>query len=221
MNLTDYVQIIRRRGWIVLLAVLLTTGSALVLSKAQTPLYRSTQRILIAPARNDFGLTQTMVDLLNSYVTWMSTLTRAQTVIDTLKLDNTPDQLLAAVQVTADRNNDLLNIDVTLPDGEQANRIARAYGDVFYQWRVDQNQPLQLQDRINAELLDMPRYAQIRPTTTTNVAAGALLGLLIGGAVVFVIETLSASIIQRTADIERVLQVPLLGAIPDTAEKEG
>ena len=136
MILTDYLRIIRRRGWIVILAVLITMGSAFVFSKAQTPLYRSTQRILIAPARNDFGLTQTLVDLLNSYVTWMSTATRAQTVIDTLKLDNTPDQLLAAVQITADRNNDLLNIDVNLPDGEQANRIARAYGDVFTQWRI-------------------------------------------------------------------------------------
>jgi len=200
--------------------MLLTMGSALVFSKAQTPLYRSTQRILIAPARNDFGLTQTLVDLLNSYVTWMSTATRAQTVIDTLKLDNTPDQLLAAVQITADRNNDLLIIDVNLPDGEQANRIARAYGEVFSQWRIDQNQPLQLQDRINAELLDMPRYSQIRPTTTTNVLAGALLGMLIGGAVVFVIETLSANIVQRTTDIERVLQLPVLGAIPGTAAKE-
>lgn len=221
MILTDYLRIIRRRGWIVLLAVLITMGSAFVFSKAQTPLYRSTQRILIAPARNDFGLTQTMVDLLNSYATWMKTETRAQMVIDTLKLDNTPGQLLAAVNITPDRNNDLLSIDVDLSDGEQANRIARAYGEVFTQWRIQQNQPLQLQDRINAELLDMPRYSQIRPTTTTNILAGALLGILIGGAAVFVIETLSANVVQRTADIERLLQLPVLGAIPDTAAKEG
>ena len=221
MILTDYLRIIRRRAWIVLLAVLITTASAFVFSKAQSPLYRSTQRILIAPARNDFGLTQTMVDLLNSYSTWMSTETRAQTVISILKLDSTSDQLLSAVKITPDRNNDLLSIDVDLADGEQANRIARAYGEVFTQWRIDQNQPLQLQDRINAELLDMPRYTQIRPTTTTNVIAAVLLGLLIGGAVVFVIETLSANVVQRTADIERVLQLPVLGAIPDTASKEG
>jgi capsular polysaccharide biosynthesis protein len=220
LKLSDYLRIARRTGWIVLLAMVLAAGSAFVFSKLQTPIYRSTQKILIEPARNDFGLTQTLLDLLNSYVQWMSTQTLAQQVITTLRLDMTPDQLSSSVvSITADRNNDLLNVDVSMTDGNVANDVARTYGELFEQWLIKQNQPLQLADRINAELLDKPRYGQIRPTTAVNVLAGALLGSLIGGAAVVAIETASANIVRRATDVERALQLPVLGAIPDTAVK--
>ncbi|MHB8625544.1 MAG: YveK family protein [Aggregatilineales bacterium] len=219
MKLSDYVRIVRRTGWLVLLAMGLAAGSAFVFSKLQTPIYRSEQKILIQPARNDFGLTQTLVDLLNSYAQWMSTNTLAQQVIDTLHLDMTPDQLTADVLVSPDRNNDLLNVDVSMTDGNVANDVARTYGELFDQWLIKQNQPLQLADRINAVLLDKPRYGQSRPTTAVNVLAGALLGLLIGGAAVVAIETASANVVRRATDVERGLQLPVLGAIPDTAVK--
>ncbi len=219
MKLSDYVRIVRRTGWLVVLAMALAAGSAFVFSKLQTPIYRSEQKILIQPARNDFGLTQTLVDLLNSYAQWMSTITLAQQVIDTLHLDMTPDQLTADVLVSPDRNNDLLNVDVSMTDGNVANDVARTYGELFDQWLIKQNQPLQLADRINAVLLDKPRYGLFRPTTAVNVLAGALLGLLIGGAAVVAIETASANVVRRATDVERALQLPVLGAIPDTAVK--
>jgi len=214
MNISDYVRIIRRRGWIVVLAIILTSASAFVFSKMQTPLYRSVQKIAIQPARNDFGLTQTLVDLLNSYQSWMSTYTLAQQVIDALSLDMTPDQLVAVAKVSVDRNNNILEVDVDLTNGQVADSIAAEYTALFVRWRTQQNQPLQLADRINAAPLDTPRNGRIRPTTGPNVAAGALLGLILGSTIVFVVETLGANVVRRTADVERVLQLPVLSAIP-------
>ncbi len=219
MNPMDYARILLRRGWIVVLAVILVTGSAFVFSKIQTPVYRSTQLILIEPARNDFGLTQTLVDLLNSYQKWMQTRTLAGQVIDTLKLDLTPDQLVGVVSIVPERNSDSISVDVDMTNGEVANKVARTYGELFRQWRVQQSEPLQLQDRINAELLDTPSYHLIKPTTQTNVLAGALLGVLIGGVIVFLLETLSANIMRRGLDIERYLELPVLGSIPESTGK--
>ena len=42
-------------GWIILLAMILTAGSAYVFSKLQTPIYRAEQKILIKPSRPDLG----------------------------------------------------------------------------------------------------------------------------------------------------------------------
>jgi uncharacterized protein involved in exopolysaccharide biosynthesis len=55
MQLSDYVRILARRGWLIALAVAITAGSAFIFSRLQTPIYRATQKILIQPARNDFG----------------------------------------------------------------------------------------------------------------------------------------------------------------------
>src|ERR1700694_3621063 len=216
MNPMDYVRILIRRGWILLLMMVLVGGSAFAFSKIQTPVYRSTQQILIEPARNDAGLTQTLIELLNSYQKWMQTYDLASKVIAQLHLDLTPDQLLTMRTITPDRNSTLITVDIDMSNGEEANQVALTYAQLFIDWRKQQNQPLQLADRINAEPLDTPRYAPIRPTTQTNVIAGALLGLLIGGVAVFVIETLNANIVRRSADVERYLKLPVLGSIPET-----
>ena len=78
MDLSYYWRLIVRRGWIVVLAVIITAGAAFALSKLQTPVYRATQRVLMQPARNDFGLTETLRILLRSWVVYLDTEQQAQ-----------------------------------------------------------------------------------------------------------------------------------------------
>jgi len=223
MNLNDYVRILVRRGWIVLLAAILTAGAAYVFSKMQTPLYRATQKILIAPARNDFGLAQTLKQLMSSWAERLNAEARAAEVIAALEdkvegedrsLDITPGALASRVTVSPDLNTLILSIDVDLEDGPTASRVANMYAQLFEAWRNQQNAPLRLEDRIDAELLDYPAFGLYRPNTSVNVAAGALLGLIVGGAVVFVLELLAANVVRRPEDLERALELPVLAALP-------
>jgi capsular polysaccharide biosynthesis protein len=218
LNPSEYLKILLRRGWIILLGAVLVGASAFGFSRVQTPVYRATQQILVKPARNDWGLNQALVSLLNSYKAWMETKTLAQRVItydEKRPQDLDPDQLRGMVTISITRESNLITVDVDMRDGEQAKIIARSYGELFQQWRERENAPLPLQDRINVELLDYPNYGQIRPSTTTNVLAGVVLGILLGGVVVFILETISAQIIRRGADVEFTLSLPVLGAIPE------
>jgi capsular polysaccharide biosynthesis protein len=216
MNLIDYLRVLTRRGWIILLAVILTAGAGFVFSKIVTPTYRATQQILIEPARNDFGLTQTLRQLMYNYTSRINTQARASEAIDALKLDMTPEQLQPMVNAVPDLNSLVINIDVTMKDGEVANRVAQVYGLKFIEWRNQANQPLRLEDRIDAELLDAPKYELFSPKTSVNVAAGALLGILIGGVAVFVLEYLDSNVVRRASDVERYLQLPVLGSLPES-----
>src|SRR5260221_8137191 len=179
MNLTDYIRILVRRGWIIVIAILLTAGSAFIFSRVQTRVYRTTQIILIKPARADFGLTQSLKQLMGSYVLRLDTDLRADEVIRVLKLEFLPAQLHDMVKVTPDLNNLSIVIDVDMTDGATAASVAQEYGQLFVQWRNQENQPQRLEDRITAEMLDAPTPGLIRPNTSVNVAAGALLGVLI------------------------------------------
>lgn len=219
MSLTDYLRIIIRRGWIIVLAMVLTAAAAYIFSKLQTPTYRATQKILLQPARNDFGLQQVMRQLMGSYVARLDTDERAREVIDLLNLDMTPGSLHGMVSVNPDLNNLVINIDVDVPGDESAAslaaQVARAYGEQFVQWRNQQNDPLRLEDRINAELLDYPQPGLFRPDTKINVIAGALLGLILGGIVIFILEYIDSNIVRRSQDIERYIQLPVLGNLPE------
>jgi len=214
MNLTYYVRILIRRGWIIALAAVITAGAAFGFSKLQTPTYRATQYVLLQPARNDYGLTETLRYLLRSYVVFLNTDEQAANAIERLQLDMTPGEVRGHTIISSDPTQLTVQIDVTMEDGPTAARIATELGRLLVEERTEDNRDLQREDRIEARLIDTATYGQYTPRTMINTIAGAVLGLLVGGAVVFVLEYLESNIVRRREDVERFLDLPVLAAIP-------
>lgn len=214
MDLSYYARLLVRRGWIVVLAVAITAGAAFALSRLQTPVYRATQRVLMQPARNDFGLTETLRILLRSWVVYLDTEQQAQNAIDRLSLDMTAGELLRYTTISSDPTQLTVQIDVDMEDGPLAARIAYELGLLLKEYRDEENRDLNRQDRIDAIVLDTATYGLHRPRTAVNTLAGGVLGLLIGGGVVFALEYLESNIVRRKEDVERFLELPVLAAIP-------
>ena len=214
MPLSDYVQVLYRRGWILVLVAILTAAAAFVFSKLQTPVYKSTIYILVQPSRVDLGLTESAKSLLRSYVAWMDTDSRAGDVITGLQLDQEPEALHGNVTIASDDSRFVIQIDVKNGNGDLANDIAKRWAELFIQYRNDDNQKQRQEDRVNAIILDAPKYVTDSPKTSINTVAGAILGLLLGGVIVFILEYLESAVIRTPTDIERQFSLPVLGAIP-------
>lgn len=214
MPLSEYAQVLYRRGWILVLAAILTAAAAFVFSKLQTPVYKSTIYILVQPSRVDLGLTESAKSLLRSYVAWMDTDSRAQDVITALQLDQEPESLHGNVTIASDDSRFVIQVDVKNGNGDLANDIAQKWADLFVQYRNDDNQKQRQEDRVNAVILDAPKYVTDSPKTSINTLAGGILGLLLGGAIIFVLEYLESAVIRKPSDVERQFNLPVLGAIP-------
>jgi capsular polysaccharide biosynthesis protein len=215
MNLIDYGRILVRRGWIIILLAAIAAGSAYFLASNQTPLYLSTQKVLMQPTRADLGLTEASKTLLGNHVAYLNSEFRAQEVIDRLQLDMTPGELKGNVTIAPDPLDLTIQIDVRMPDGNLANDIAREWGNLLIQYRVQQNQRARSEDHITASLQDNANFSLFSPRPLINAAAGAVLGLLLGGIIVFMLEYLESAIIRNRDDIEANLNLPVLAAIPD------
>ncbi|MEW5987145.1 MAG: Wzz/FepE/Etk N-terminal domain-containing protein [Chloroflexota bacterium] len=214
MELTDYLRILRQRGWLIALMAVLTAGATFGYSKMQTPLYESTLKLLVSPSRTDFGQAQAAKTLLRSYVVWLHSGYRAQKVIDELKLDMLPDELLGQVAVASDDSNFIIQLTVENTDPNLANDVARTWGNQLIQWRIQDNATLRKEDRIDVEFIDDPKPSLARPQTTINTAAGIVLGALLGLIVVFLLEWIESGVVRRPQDVERYLDMPVIGAIP-------
>ena len=221
MPLSEYFRILRRWGWVLALTTLLTAGAAYVFSKAQTPIYLSTIEVGVQPTRPDLSLTASAQTLLSYYVSVINTETYAQKVIDDRRLDRTPAGLLGNVNITADSSRFVITIGVKDTSGDDGNNIALAWAGEFKAWRDAQNATEAQTDKVDALILDAPQYTLYRPTTRVNVLAGAILGLLLGGVIVFVVEYLDASIIRSSDDVEQTLNLSVLGAIPQAEPAAG
>lgn len=214
MPLGEYFRILRRRGWIIVLLAILTAASALVFSTVQNPVYRATVNVLVQPARTDFGLAQSAKLLLDSYVAFLDTDNSAAAIIQDLQLDMLPEALRADVSIAAEAQRFLITIAVDNENGDAANDVARKWAELLVQWRNDENQKQRREDRVTALLLDAPRYVLDHPRRGLNTAAGGVLGILLGGLLIFFLEYWDAGILRTRADVERQLNLPVLGAIP-------
>ena len=213
MELSDYFRILRQRGWLVILLAVLTAGAAYGFSRMQTPMYKSTANLLIT-SRPDFGQTQAAKAEVRNYAAWLNSSFRAQRVISTLDMDEEPLVLLGSVKIVPSTDTNVITIEVENTNPDVANNIARVWGDQLIIWRNEQNAGLQKADHINAEFIDNPRAGLDRPNTRINTAAGGIFGLLLGVMLIFLLEWLASGIVRRPEEVERYLDVPVIGKIP-------
>ncbi len=214
MEIGDYIRVLRQRGWIIILVAVLSAAAAYGFSKMQTPVYESSLRMLVQPARTDFGQSQAAKLLLRGYVQWIRSSYRAANVIDELQLDMEPGELLSDVEVASDDSSFVIQINAESTDPDLANRITQTWGNLFIQWRIDNNATQRKEDRVDVEFIDDPQAGLARPKTKINAAAGLVFGAMVGVIIIFILEWRESGVMRRSEDIERYLDIPVIGKIP-------
>jgi capsular polysaccharide biosynthesis protein len=214
MALNDYFRILRQRGWLIILLAVLTAGAAFGFSRMQTPIYESSVKLLVRPARSDFGQSQAARELLGNYEQWLHSSYRAQAVINILQLDMQASALLGDVTVASDRLGLVVQLNVENTDPDLGNDIARTWGELLIQWQNQENDKNLQGDRISIEFQDDPKVVGVSPNVNVNTAAGAVFGALLGIILIFVLEWIESGVVRRAEDVERYLDIPVVGRIP-------
>jgi Mrp family chromosome partitioning ATPase len=142
-TLRDYLQVVRRRKWIIAQAAVLVPLAALAFSLHQQPQYQGSAQVLLA--------SQDLANQLTATPTYNNTPAdrSAQTQADLARVPTvaqraiaathsalTPEQFLAQSSVTAGTNADLLTMDFTSPDRGAAQRLATAYANAYVNYRL-------------------------------------------------------------------------------------
>ncbi|MGD8626701.1 MAG: Wzz/FepE/Etk N-terminal domain-containing protein [Anaerolineae bacterium] len=219
MEFREYWNIARKRGWIVLLAALMAAVGAFGVSQIMPETYQATIQLSVEPARPDWGLNQATKDLLRNYVLNIKSHSMTQQAIDRAQLDMTTDQFLADLDVSADSANLSLTIQAESRDPEEARLMAQTLADVFVQERAQWNQEIDVRDRIYVDKVDDVRHVPLSsPNWKINTLAGAILGAIVGGVIVFFLEWLESDILRTSADVQKAVGLPVLGAIPTGAQ---
>ena len=217
MRLSEYIRIIRRRIWVIVLAMMVTAVAAYVFSKLQEPLYRSEASYLVVPNRNDNGLSIVLTNNMNSYKQLALARPQIEKISAQLQLDRSPEWLLEHISIQANADDRKMIVQVDYPDIDMAPRLANAVGENMAALVSSLNDGLEGTDKINMRITTPATPPQLyRPQTRINVLAGAFLGLIIGLLLAFVLDAIDDTL-KNTEDVERHVGLTILGAIPATA----
>ncbi len=215
MELKRYARVFLKRGWIILLVAVITAASAVVFAKTQQVIYRSTAILQVIPARPDFGLTMAAENLLRQFCFQIQTPERVQKVTDQLELDIPPERLLEDISAAARADEFLIQIDVDWPDPETTQEVANALATDFAEYQATRNLGIDRRSQVEILVLEPAKWGHVQwPKPTTLALSGAILGFLLGGLLAFGLEYLEAGIIHSPQDVERYVEVPVIGTIP-------
>lgn len=217
MQLTDYITILRRRWWVILLAAAVAAVAAYGFSKLQEPMFRAEAYYSVQPSRLDASLAQVMVSSMSNIRDNALAKSQLDKVSGQLQLDRSADWLLdGVVSMQALPNDQRMIVRVDYPnDPDMAVKLANAVGQNMIAIQTNRNAQTDGTDRIYITVQDNARYiGLVKPTTRINVAAGFLLGLIVGLLLAFLLEALDNSL-KTTQDVERYVGLTTLGAIPN------
>ncbi len=213
MELRGYLEILRRRWWVILLLPLVAGISAYVVTKQMTPIYRATAVILVNqtqdPGTVQYNDVLTSERLTNTYAQLVKRRVVLDKVVQKLSLPMTAGQLDGKVTVTPVTNTQLLHISVDDPSPSQAALIANTLAQAF----IDDNSS-ELGRPGTVSVTDQATVpgAPAKPNVKLNTVLGLMLGLMLAGGVVLVQEYLDDTV-KTPEDVEEVAGVPALGVV--------
>jgi len=217
MELWEYLEVLIRWGWVVVLVTALCTAGALGLGTLQVPRYTSSVEITVTPARLDLGLSQTVVGLLRNYVSSIQSESMARRCIERLGLgDVDATALTSRIQAKATEAEFKISIQATDRDPAFAQRLAQTVADLFVsdvQAFAARQDPL---DRLTATILNggAQPAGQSWPRKKLLALAGVGGGLVLGLLLALALEWARADVLRAPEDAEAWLELPVLGSIP-------
>ena len=212
---------IRDSLWKKKIAIIRTAIVAAVLafgvsSFVLTPEYSSTTRIYVVNRNQseNAGLTnqdlQAGTYLVKDYKEIILSQDVLEKVISNLKLEQSGKGLSKKIQVTVPVDTRIVSIVVKDDQPEEASRIANALREVAAEKIIKVTR-----------VSDVTTLEEARPALTPsspNIRRNTLLAFLAGGAVMVILILLLELLddrVKRPEDVEEVMQVALLGIVPD------
>lgn len=218
MQLSDYINVLRRRWWVIALTAFVAAASGYGFSKwqfQQGALFRSEATYQVVANQLDNGLYIVLQNKMNSFRNLALAPKELDKISAQLQLDRDADWLLnkrVAIQPLPDEQK--MVVQVTYPDAAIAPRLADAIGQNMVGLVAAQNAALEGSSRINVVELQPARPATLYwPQTRVIVAAAGVLGLVLGLLLAFLLEALDNTL-KSANDVERYIGLTTLGTIP-------
>lgn len=213
MEIRDYVNVLVKRWWVIVLTVIAAVGSAYVISKLLPQTYRSQAVYLALANQADNGLNIVLRNSMNSYRELVMQPSVLDQISQQIGLDISGERLMEDVNIQPRPDEQKIVIEVDLPRLDQSQALADAVGERIVAEVNRINATLEGTARINVTRIQPARLVEIRPNTRINMLAGAILGLVLGIVLAFVLEYLDDTL-KTSEDVERFVGLPTLGAIP-------
>ncbi|GAA1370469.1 YveK family protein [Peribacillus frigoritolerans] len=215
ISIKDIFKTLKKRWKLIML---LTLIAALISGSISyfllTPVYQSSTQILVNQKQSENQLDsiqiKSNIDMINTYSVIIKSPAILEKVIDELELDQSVDQLSQKITINSQENSQVFSLTVQDSNPAKAVEIANTVSSIFQKEIKDIMNVDNVSVLAKAEIKENP--TPVKPNPLLNIAIAVVVGLMAGIGLAFLLEYLDNTI-KDEDDIERLLDLPLLGSI--------
>ncbi|MFE4704823.1 YveK family protein [Peribacillus simplex] len=215
ISIKDIFKTLKKRWKLIML---LTLIAALISGSISyfllTPVYQSSTQILVNQKQSENQLDSTQIrsniDMINTYSVIIKSPAILEKVIDELELDQSVEQLSEKITINSQENSQVFSLTVQDSNASKAVEIANTVSSIFQKEIKDIMNVDNVSVLAKAEIKENP--SPVKPSPLLNIAIAVVVGLMAGIGLAFLLEYLDNTI-KDEDDIERLLDLPLLGSI--------
>ena len=226
MRPEEYLLIIARRWWLVLITIFVAAGSAYLYSSTQDGTYETSARLMAIAEPPDYYTDLYAKNRLASYRDLIDNHEFVATALESAGSGIDPGRAVGMLSVGHNPDANVVQVIARDTDPARAAEVVNAVASEFVEQSAEENR--QLREIYAGEGEDVYRGGIVRiaqldhpappetpvgPRTRLNTAAAALLGLVFGVLLTFGIAYFEDSL-RKPEDIERYLGLPTIGEIP-------
>lgn len=215
IDLREYFGIIKKRFWIIaLITVVAAVISGVISFFVLQPVYQTSTTLIVDTNQSEGTNTITgdqytvSQKLAVTYGEIIKSRTVLEPVIKNLKLTESYEDLAGKITVSQVKDTQIISVTVQDTNPAKAKDIANQIPKVFTK------EVKRIANANGVEVIDMAiePASPIKPNKVMNVAIAAVLGIMIGLFIVFLLEYMDNKI-KTPQDIEKHLGLPILGVI--------
>ena len=215
ISIKDIFKTLKKRWKIIMLLTLIAALISGTISYfLLTPVYQSSTQILVNQKQSENQLDSTQIrsniDMINTYSVIIKSPAILEEVIDELELDQSVDQLSQKITINSQENSQVFSLTVQDSNPAKAVEIANTVSSIFQKEIKDIMKVDNVSILAKAEIKENP--TPVKPNPLLNIAIAVVVGLMAGIGLAFLLEYLDNTI-KDEDDIERLLDLPLLGSI--------
>jgi len=219
MDLGEFLSLLRRRWWIVALLVIACLGSAAIITKLETPVYRASTQLIVNGTSNlseesqianrslASGRATTFAAVIPSKFSVEAAVRRAD------KNGSFPGAGYPTVTASASGNDPFIEVQVSDTDPHLAEAAANAFVAVLPNVMAQIDQPMTQPDEV--VVLQPARFpsSPASPRPFQNLLIGFMLGLVLGFSAAFALESIDTRL-RDSDDVVAATELPMLGVVP-------
>ena len=215
ISIKDIFKTLKKRWKLIMLLTLIAALISGTISYfLLTPVYQSSTQILVNQKQSenqlDSNQIRSNIDMINTYSVIIKSPAILEKVIDELELDQSVDQLSQKITINSQENSQVFSLTVQDSNPTKAVEIANTVSETFQKEIKDIMNVDNVSVLAKAEIKENP--TPVKPNPLLNIAIAVVVGLMAGIGLAFLLEYMDNTI-KDEDDIERLLELPILGSI--------